>query len=348
MDTILRRLVLNDCTDVYYCLISHDLEKFNYVFKSESELISTGNPTNATFKINSGIKIPNYVGTMIIDDVTKSILNSKFRIRDTGNLFAEVYKLFKYTDLIEFFRKYSDYRWVFDTKSLSLVSDFETIDIINPSKYWISDRDSVNKKRLLYNGCESINKLFDTDLYNGCVLIKDLKEYTYPVFHTVLIDMFVYIEYCILELKILNDIADRFNNDRRETIFKFDNLIERNSFNRSPGYKMNKFIKSIDLCNSLSGLRSYLHNNDSKSLSSYYRMILKQLDFINDTTFEYDSFIKYYNTSMLKYIESAIMFIRWDFIKSMVGIPVGFTGVNTVMTTPVGKLLINGGDLRWE
>lgn len=349
MDTILRRLILNDCTDIYYCFISHDLEKFSYVFKSENELIKSGTNLNATYKVNSGIKLPAYVGDMLIDDVTKSILKSKFRIRDSGNLFSEVYSLFKYTDLIKFFEDHSDYRWVFDSKSISMANESESIDIINPSKYWSSQRDDdFNRRRILYNGCDSINRLFESGLDNGCTLVKDLNEYTYPVFHTVLIDMCVYIEYCILEIEILNDIANRFSNDKRENVFTLTTLIERNTLNETPGIRTKEFLGELSDCNSLTSLKKLLHDNTHKSLANYYKMILKQVEFFNDTAFVYDSFVEYYKTSLLKYIEAAIMFIRWDFIKSMVGIPAGFTGVNTEMNTPVGTLLINGGDLRWE
>ena len=361
MRTILRRLECN--SEEYFCVIDHTLERFELGIKRPWEMsdddsgvhyycMRKGQPYRI---INSSVMFPDYVSTLEINnDSAMELLDAHFIIRDEDNLFARLSQAFLNITPVDLLRRYPDYTWVFDRKSIYLKSKTGKQIILKPFEQWKNSPTSENTFNYRSSGDNKVLKellsTINVSLDNTNWLIgTDVTRYNYSVFRTAWYDTVMYLEYSVMYLELLNCIgklaADWDNRDIQGELLTTP--IQRSKCDTTVQILLTKYNLKLLRANNLPEVYDKVAEFGNRSLAHLYKHLIEQLTFTTETQINWEKFNTLYTKYLNIYTDAVLSYMRWNFIRSIVSMPEAYQTPLEIQTS-IGKLIVKGGEPVWD
>lgn len=352
MKTILRKIVYN--LDEYFCVVDHNLEEFHVNVLSAWELSKGNDSALETYK-GDPIEVPKYVSTINVD--TTELLETNYTLSDSNNLFARFDKALKKVNILNLLKQYPDGELLFNREKFAMKTPTTEYLILEPMKYWVGD--GVSYKRVYYKPTEALNTDLSLEVYKqllttvpadtDCLFGINPNEYSYHVFKNAWYDVILYLEYIIMNLMFLNQIA--------ETTAKWEgtsvpvdivpSFIKRSSKDISIEILIGRVNREVSRAKNLPDLYRIINTFTNQSLSTYYRKVVKSLDFISETQIDWGSFTKVYIDYLDNYITAVMQYLRWQFLIDFNTLPEEYYEPLEI-STPIGKLIMIGGVPTWK
>lgn len=345
MKTILRRMV--DNTEEYYCVINHSLEEFTLDVLHSWEMNDEVNPIS--YRVNKVIQIPDYVSTLKLNGSTSDVLDTKYSIVDKDNLFALVYRALCVYNPLKLLKDFPGSDWVFTRRGIYLKTPERQYPLLAPFDSWRGDTrvylDDAGNSSIL----NKVLSVLETIPSKPALVGVDINKYMYSVFRTAWYDIIVYLECTIMHLELLNEVARIAARWEQKDITGviLPKLIERDKRDVSVELLFNKLNRRLHYAKNLPEIYSAIDTFDNTALKPFYNKLVGQLTFITEDRLDWEKYNTLYKQYLDNYLLAAISYLRWNFIRSYVDIPENFNEP-LVIQTPIGKLIVRGGDPVWD
>ncbi len=345
MKTILRRMERN--AEEYFCVIDHTLEEFKLSVLRPWEMSDEGD--RMSYHIDKGVQIPAYVSTMVINDSTEELLNTKYTIKDKDNLFALIAEALKVITPLELIKRYPNCTWVFDRESLYLKSKDTKYSILEPFAHWCGgdkmhyeSSDNLEVFNLLLSQTARGNK-------EPYLVGVNINEYSYSVFRTAWYDTIIYLEHAIMHMMVLNQVAMTAASWEGIDVSSklLPKFIERTKSDIAIDLLFSKLNRKVSHAKDLPQIYNIIDEFDNRVLARFYKSLVGHLTFITATQLDWAKFEKLYSEYLNHYVVAILSYMRWNFIRSYVDIPSAFNEPLEIKT-PIGRLTMRGGEPVWD
>lgn len=323
-----------------YLLVDYDLTHIHFKVVNKDELPNT-DAGIINYKISNSVKLPRYIYQTDEDIIPFTFKNNS--INYYNNIFDAIYKRFKIINPVDIVNKYRDFDLIYDTTSLRLVSvsSKEYIDLFSPFLKWET---SFDRASIIYNDYDnSLVKVFDNYpiFERNRVMFNKRTLASMNSLSLFRIEILALLEYNYIRLMCLNNIYNNYNHSGNTSLVLWDNPIYHSRFKIIDEKSIKPLFMFFNSLHYFSKCEEQCINYDNKSLALLYMTVLQSIDFENDVTFDYNSFIKVYRETSLQLCESMLLHLQWQFITRMKTVNTNNATIST--STPVGTIDLREG-----